>query len=226
MTPMLQTIELHAGDAPRASVIVLHGLGADGTDFLSFADELDLAAVGPLRWIFPRAPVQPVTINGGYPMRAWYDILGTDLVRREDEAGLRTSIAAVHGLLDREVARGVPAERIVLAGFSQGCAITLGAGLRYGRRLAGLAGLSGYLPLADATAAERHDANRDTPVFLAHGQRDPVVPLARGEAARDWLQAHGRPAQWQTYPMEHSVCIEEVRDLEQWLRQVLAPPGA
>ena len=222
MIPMLQTIELHSGAAPRASVIVLHGLGADGTDFLSLADELDLAAVGPLRWVFPRAPVQPVTINGGMPMRAWYDILGADLVRREDEAGLRNSIAAVHALLNHEVARGVAAEHIVLAGFSQGCAITLGAGLRYGQRLAGLAGLSGYLPLAASTEAERSVANRDTPVFLAHGQHDPVVPLARGEAARDALQAQGQPVHWQTYPMEHSVCIEEVRDLQRWLLQVLA----
>lgn len=219
---MLQTIELHAGDAPRASIVVLHGLGADGTDFLSLADELDLAAVGPLRWVFPRAPVMPVTINGGYAMRAWYDILGADLVRREDEAGLRASIGAVHALLDREVARGVPAGRIVLAGFSQGCAITLGAGLRYPHRLAGLAGLSGYLPLADRTEAESHDANRATPVFLAHGRQDGVVPLARGEAARDVLQARGQPLQWQAYPMEHAVCLEEVRDLQHWLLQVLA----
>jgi phospholipase/carboxylesterase len=218
----LQTIELHTGDAPRASIVMLHGLGADGTDFLSLADELDLSAVGPLRWIFPRAPVMPVTINGGYAMRAWYDILGTDLARREDEAGLRTSFAAVHALLDREIARGVPARHIVLAGFSQGCAITLGAGLRYPHRLAGLAGLSGYLPLTGSTAAERHDANRSTPVFLAHGQRDPVVPLARGEAARDALQSDVQPLQWQTYPMEHAVCLEELRDLQQWLLQVLA----
>jgi phospholipase/carboxylesterase len=173
----LQTIEVHGAEPVRASIVVLHGLGADGTDFLSFADELDLAAVGPVRWVFPRAPVRPVTINAGHRMRAWYDILGTDLVRREDEAGLRESFAAVHALLDREVARGVPASRIVLAGFSQGCAITLGAGLRYRERLAGLAGLSGYLPLAESTAAERSDANRLTPVFLAHGQRDSAALL-------------------------------------------------
>ena len=131
MSTPLQTIEVHGAEPVRASIVVLHGLGADGTDFLSFADELDLAAVGPVRWIFPRAPVRPVTINAGHRMRAWYDILGADLVRREDEAGLRESFAAVHALLDREVARGVPAARIVLAGFSQGGAITLGAGLRY-----------------------------------------------------------------------------------------------
>jgi predicted esterase len=155
MTMDLQTIELNPGAAPRATVIVLHGLGADGTDFLPMADELQLDAVGPVRFVFPRAPVRPVTLNNGYPMRAWYDILGTDLARREDESGLRASMAAVHRLIDREQARGMPAQRIVLAGFSQGCAITLGAGLRCGQRLAGLAGLSGYLPLADTTAAER-----------------------------------------------------------------------
>jgi phospholipase/carboxylesterase len=218
---MLQTIELNPDSSPRATVIVLHGLGADGTDFLSMADELDLLAVGPVRYVFPRAPVRPVTINGGHQMRAWYDILGMDLVRREDEAGLRESIAAVHALLRREAARGIPEHRIVLAGFSQGCAIALGAGLRYSEKLAGLAGLSGYLPLADTTAAERHAANVQTPVFLAHGTRDGVVPLSRGEASRDLLRGLGQPLQWQPYPMEHSVCIEEVRALQQWLLQVL-----
>ena len=219
----LQTIELHPGAEPRATVIILHGLGADGTDFLPIADELDLSAVGPVRYLFPRAPVRPVTINGGHVMRAWYDILAADLVRREDEAGLRESIAGVRQLLDREVARGMPANRIVLAGFSQGCAIALGAGLRHAERLAGLAGLSGYLPLADTTAAERHDANTLTPLFLAHGRNDGVVPLARGMAARETLLGLAQPLQWHDYPMEHSVCEQEVRDLQQWLLQVLAP---
>lgn len=218
---MLQTIEVSATDRPAATVIVLHGLGADGTDFLPFADEIRLASVGPVRWVLPRAPVRPVTINGGHPMRAWYDVLGTELVRREDEAGLRDSFAAVLGLIDREVARGVPARRIVLAGFSQGCAITLGAGLRCPHRLAGLAGMSGYLPLAATLDAEAHAANRDVPVFLAHGTRDGVVVPARGEAARDQLQAAGWAVEWHEYPMEHSVCIEEVRALEAWLRSVL-----
>jgi phospholipase/carboxylesterase len=218
----LQTIEVHGNEPVRASIVVLHGLGADGTDFLSFADELKLDAVGPLRWIFPRAPVRPVTVNAGHRMRAWYDILGTDLARREDEAGLRESFAAVHALLDREVARGVPASRIVLAGFSQGCAITLGAGLRYRERLAGLVGMSGYLPLADTTATERSDANRLTPVFLGHGQRDGIVPLAGGVAGREALKALGMDVAWHDYPMEHSVCLEEVRDLERWLLKTLA----
>ena len=217
----LQTIELHPGAPARATVIVLHGLGADGTDFLSMADELKLDAVGPVRYLFPRAKVRPVTINGGYAMRAWYDILGTELDKREDEAGLRETFADIHHLIDQEVARGVPAQRIVLAGFSQGCAITLGAGLRYPQRLAGLAGLSGYVPLAASTAAERADANVLTPVFLAHGRNDGVVPLARGSAGRDLLQRLGQPVQWHEYAMEHSVCAEEVQHLQRWLRDVL-----
>jgi phospholipase/carboxylesterase len=218
----LQTIELNPGLAPRATVIVLHGLGADGTDFLSMADELKLRDVGPVRYVFPRAPVRPVTINGGYAMRAWYDILGSDIAKREDEAGLRESIAYIHTLLDREAALGVPSSRTVLAGFSQGCAITLGAGLRYGQRLAGLAGLSGYMPLAASTAAERHSANAQTPVFQAHGRNDGIVSLARGLEARELMQSWQQPVQWHDYPMEHSVCMEEVQHLQAWLLKVLA----
>jgi phospholipase/carboxylesterase len=217
----LQTIELEPGGEPRATVIVLHGLGADGTDFLPMADELKLGAVGPVRFVFPRAPVRPVTINGGYAMRAWYDILGADIVQREDTAGLRESMHLVRQVIEREVGRGVPARRIVLAGFSQGCAVTLGAGLRHPERLAGLAGLSGYVPLADTTAAERHPANRETPVFLAHGRSDGVVPLVRGIAGRDLLQSLGQPVEWHDYPMEHSVCMEEVQALNGWLLKVL-----
>jgi phospholipase/carboxylesterase len=224
--PPPETLELHPPETPRATVVILHGLGADGTDFLPLADELGLRGVGPVRFVFPRAPVRPVTANGGHRMRAWYDIVafgGSGGNAAEDEAGLRESFAAVHALLDREVARGVPAARIVLAGFSQGCAITLGAGLRYGQRLAGLIGMSGYLPLADTTAAERHAANAATPVLLAHGTRDPVVGLARGQAAHAALAALGHGVEWHEYPMEHSVCIEELRDVERFLRRVLAP---
>jgi phospholipase/carboxylesterase len=225
MTNTLQTIEVHpAGDAV-ASVIVLHGLGADGTDFLPFADEIDLSAVGPVRWLLPRAPVRPVSVNNGYRMRAWYDIFqfGADTKNpREDDAGLRDSFAAVHALIDREVARGVPAHRIVLGGFSQGCAVTLGAGLRYPARLAGLAGMSGYLPIVATTAAERRDANALTPVFLAHGQRDPVIGLDRGIATRDALKALGMTVEWHDYPMEHSVSAEEVAHLQSFLLRVLA----
>jgi phospholipase/carboxylesterase len=219
----LQTIELHPAETATASIIVLHGLGADGTDFLSLGDELRLGPVGPVRFVMPRAPVRPVTINGGYRMRAWYDILVSDLVRREDEGGLRESTALVQQLIAREVERGVPSQRIVLAGFSQGCALTLMAGVRHPQRLAGLAGLSGYLPLADTTAAERHAANHGVPVFLGHGNRDGVVPLARGAAARDVLAGLGHPVEWHDYPMEHSVCAEEVGALNDWLLKVLAP---
>ena len=218
----LQTIEVARGDTAAASIIMLHGLGADGTDFLPCADEIDLSAVGPVRWVLPRAPVRPVSINGGHPMRAWYDIVGTDLTRREDQAGLRQSAAQVQALIEREVARGVPARRIVLAGFSQGCAITLMAGVRCPQRLAGLAGLSGYLPLADSTVAESSAANRDVPVFMAHGRNDGVVVPARGAAGRDLLKAAGWAVEWHEYPMEHSVCMEEVADLRAWLLRVLA----
>jgi phospholipase/carboxylesterase len=225
MSTTLQTYEVDpAGDAV-ASVIVLHGLGADGTDFLPFADEIDLKSIGPVRWLLPRAPVRPVTVNNGHRMRAWYDIFefGAQAKNpREDETGLRESFAAVHALIDREVARGVPAHRIVLGGFSQGCAVTLGAGLRYPQRLAGLVGMSGYLPLANATAAERRDANALTPLFLAHGQRDQVIGLDRGIATRDALKALGMAVEWHDYPMEHSVSAEEVADLQRFLQGVLS----
>lgn len=220
--PHLETLEGETGPAPRACVIVLHGLGADGNDFVPIAEELDLSAVGPLRFVFPHAPVRPVTINGGYRMRAWYDILGTEMQRREDETGLRASRAAVAALIDREVARGIAASRIVLMGFSQGCAMTLLTGLRYPQRLAGLVGLSGYLPLAGSTAAEAAAANRDLPIFLAHGTQDPVLVLERGSRSRDELLALGYPVEWHEYPMAHSVSPEEIVDLNRWLLKVLA----
>ncbi|MCM3564089.1 MAG: alpha/beta hydrolase [Hydrogenophaga sp.] len=212
--------------SPVASVIVLHGLGADGNDFVPVAQALDLAAIGAVRFVFPSAPVRPVTINGGYAMRAWYDIYPPSanpaVPRREDEAGLRASMLQVQGLIEREIARGVPAQRIVLMGFSQGCAMTLLTGLRAPNRLAGLAALSGYLPLPQSTAAERSAANADVPVFMAHGEDDDIVVPERGEAARDVLQALGHAVDWRTYPMGHSVCPEEVADLNRWLLRVLA----
>jgi phospholipase/carboxylesterase len=217
----LETIELHpAGDAV-ASVIILHGLGADGTDFLPMCDQLDLSSIGPVRWLLPRAPVRPVTINGGYEMRAWYDVLGTQIDRREDETGLRDALREVHALIARERARGVPAQRIVLGGFSQGCAMTLLAGLRYPERLGGLIGMSGYLPLAASTSAERHAANADVPIFLAHGKRDAVIALDRAEASRDALTQLGYRVDWHEYPMEHSVCMEEVQAINAWLVRAL-----
>ena len=221
ISPELETLEGATGEHPVASVIVLHGLGADGSDFVPVAEALDLSAVGAVRFVFPHAPVRPVTLNGGYRMRAWYDILGADLQRREDEAGLRESAQAIAALIDRERERGIAAHRIALAGFSQGCAMTLLTGLRYPERLAGLAGMSGYLPLADSTAAERSEANRDVPIFLAHGSEDEIVAPARGRASRDALAALGHAVEWHEYPMEHSVCPDEIGALNQWLLRVL-----
>jgi phospholipase/carboxylesterase len=217
----LETIEIETGDAPRAAIVLMHGLGADGNDFVPIAKELDLTSVGPVRFVFPNAPVMPVTINGGYRMPAWYDILNTELVRREDEAGLRKSQAAIEELLVREKARGIPANRIVVAGFSQGCAMALMTGLRHAEPLAGIVGLSGYLPLAAVTAAERHNANANTPIFLGHGRQDNVVLIHRAEASRDALQAMGHDVEWHDYPMAHSVCMEEIADLNRWLVRVL-----
>lgn len=228
-TQTLETLELISGDDPAtlpvASVIVLHGLGADGRDFVPIVQELDLGAIGPVRFVFPSAPVRPVTINGGYAMRAWYDIFPPPALqgemRREDTAGLLESRALVQGLIDREVARGVPPERIVLMGFSQGSAMTLLTGLRAPQRLAGLVALSGYLPLAASTANERSGANQDVPLFLAHGSHDGVVVLARGLATRDALLALGYPVEWHAYPIEHTVSAQEVADLNDWLLRVL-----
>jgi len=219
----LETIEHETAASPRAAVIVLHGLGADGNDFVPVAHELELAAVGPVRYVFPHAPTRPVTINGGYVMRAWYDILGLDSSQlREDERGLRESQALVEALIAREKARGIAAERIVLAGFSQGCAMALMTGLRHRERLAGLVGLSGYLPLAAKTDAERHDANSHTPIFLAHGTVDPVIPIARARQSRDALVAMGHAVEWHEYPMPHSVSAAEIADLNRWLLRALA----
>lgn len=218
----LEVIEVEKGPSPTASIIVLHGLGADGNDFVPVCHQLDLSGVGPVRYIFPHAPVRPVTINGGYAMRAWYDILALGRDWREDESGLRGSQAQVDALIAREIERGIPASRIVLAGFSQGCAITLLTGLRHRERLGGLVGLSGYLPLAAATAAERSGANHELPIFLAHGRYDNVIEFPRAVASRDALLALGYPVEWHEYPMAHSVCAEEIDDLARWLRRVLA----
>ena len=216
-------IEIETGAHPRASVIVLHGLGASGDDFVPVCEQLDLASVGAVRHVLPHAPMRPVTINGGYVMPAWYDILGLGGTSGEDEAGLRASQALVEGLIEREVARGVSPSRIVVAGFSQGCAMALLTGLRHRERLAGIVGLSGYLPLADTTAAERSPANQATPIFLAHGRFDPMIALPRAQASRDALRALGYDVQWHEYPMEHSVCLPEIADLQQFLLQVLGP---
>jgi phospholipase/carboxylesterase len=221
LSEALQCVEVQTSPTPDATVILLHGLGADGYDFVPVVKELDALGAPAARYVFPHAPTMPVTINGGYVMRAWYDILGADLVRREDEAGIRASQRLVESLIEREEARGTARSRIVLAGFSQGGAITLHTGLRQSRPLAGLIAMSCYLPLADAFAREAAAGSKGVPVFLAHGTQDPVVPLARGAASRDALQAAGYDVEWHDYPMPHSVCAEELRDIAAFLRRTL-----
>jgi len=218
--PQLEAIELETGAEPRASIVWLHGLGADGNDFAPLAKEIDLPLA--VRYVFPHAPMMPVTINGGYVMRAWYDISDA-AIRREDEAGVRASQRLVEGLLAREHARGVATGRIVLAGFSQGGAIALQTGLRQPQRLAGIMALSTYLPLADTLAAEASAANRDVPVFMAHGIADPMIAHARALASRELLQQQGYAVEWHAYRMEHAVCPQEIADIGAWLRRVLAP---
>ena len=223
MTSLLPYVELESASQPSAAVIWLHGLGADGHDFASLVPELDLSGCPPIRFVFPHAPSMPVTVNGGYVMPAWYDILGPNLISQQDAAGIQASERAIVALIAHEVARGIPAEHIVLAGFSQGCAMALHTGLRLPHRLAGIMALSGYLPLVDRLAAERHPANAQTPVFMAHGTQDPVVVLARGEASRDALATLGQPVQWHSYPMPHSLHPREIADISAFLAQVLGP---
>jgi phospholipase/carboxylesterase len=204
-----------------ASVIWLHGLGADGHDFEGIVPELGLPRTHGIRFIFPHAPHRPITINGGMVMRGWYDVAGPDLTEREDEAGIRDSSAIVEEFIARERAAGVSAGRIVLAGFSQGGAISLFAGLRHPERLAGIMALSTYLPLPDTLPAEAHGAARQTPIFMAHGLYDPLIPVLHGQHSAEQLRARGYSVTWRTYAMPHSVCAEEIRDLAAWLKAEL-----
>ena len=219
MAGLLEAIEIESAKNPAASVIWLHGLGADGNDFASIIPALQLPKT-PIRFVFPHAPVQPVTINGGMRMRAWYDI-SDGAIRREDEAGVRASQGLIEALIAREKERGTAAERLVLAGFSQGGAIALQTGLRHAERIAGIMALSTYLPIADKFPAEAGAANREVSIFMAHGSYDPVIPLARAEQSRGILQSLGYAVEWREYPMQHSVCPEEVTDIGAWLRKVL-----
>ena len=219
--PSLECVELQTHPAPSASIIWLHGLGADGFDFVPVVRELQALGAPAARYVFPHAPTRPVTINGGYVMRAWYDIRGVQIDRSEDEAGIRQSQAQVETLIDREVARGTPRSRIVLAGFSQGGAITLQTGLRQREPLAALLVLSAYLPLAASTASEASPAGRAMPLFMAHGRDDTVVPIDRAEASRDALTSLGCRVQWHEYAIPHSVCEEEIRDLARFLDEAL-----
>lgn len=224
MSTLLETIELETAKNPSAAVIWMHGLGADGNDFVPIVNELDLAGAPGIRFVFPHAPTRPVTINNGYVMRAWYDISFGDLegkTRRADEKGVRESQARIGELIAREQSRGITASKIVLAGFSQGGAIALHTGLRHPEKLAGVMALSTYLPLADSFAAEASATNRDTPVFMAHGSQDPVVPYDMGRQSRQFLEQAGYALEWHDYPMQHSVCLEEVADIGRWLVRVL-----
>ena len=221
MTQILPHITLETAPNPTAAVIWLHGLGADGNDFAGLVPELDLTGLAPIRFIFPHAPSIPVTLNGGYVMPAWYDILGTQLQRVEDSAGIRKSALQIEALIADQVAKGIPASRVVLAGFSQGCAMVLHTGLRHPAKLAGIIALSGYLPLAGSVATERSAANKDTPIFMAHGTMDPMIALDRAEASRDALAALGCKVQWHTYQMPHSVHPSEIADIGRFLKALL-----
>lgn len=222
MTQHLATIQIDTAPDTTVSVIWMHGLGADASDFASMPQQLDLKGCPGIRFIFPNAPTMPVTINNGYVMRAWYDILGTDIVRREDEAGLRASQRLIEDLIAAEKARGIATDHIVLAGFSQGCAMALQTGLRYPEKLAGLMCLSGYVPLNAVVASERSAANQDTPIFMVHGRADPVIPIQRATDSRDLLQSLGYQIEWHDYGMPHSVCPEEVEHIGAWLRRLFA----
>ena len=220
---MLDAIEITTGPKPRLAVLWLHGLGADGHDFEPIVPELGLSV--PVRFVFPHAPVRPVTINGGMAMRAWYDIVGFDRRAREDTAGIRASAAAVTELVDREIERGLSSDRIVLAGFSQGGAIALHTALREPRPLAGVLALSTYLPLAATLASERSAANARLPLFMAHGTDDGVLPLQLAETSRGALEALGYAVEWHEYPMAHSVCLEEIGAIGAWLAALPAALG-
>ena len=225
MPSQLESIELETNPNPTAAVIWMHGLGADGNDFVPIVNEIDLSGAPGIRFIFPHAPTRPVTINNGHVMRAWYDIAFGDLegkTRKADEKGVRESQAQIGQLIARENSRGIAASKIVLAGFSQGGAIALHTGLRYPETLAGVMALSTYLPLAESFVQEATPANAKTPVFMAHGTHDPVVPYAMGNSSREQLQQAGYALEWHEYPMQHSVCLEEVADIGRWLTSVLA----
>jgi phospholipase/carboxylesterase len=220
-------VEIETGSTPSHSVIWLHGLGADGNDFVPIVQQLALPDLG-IRFIFPHAPMMPVTINGGFVMRAWYDILSADIApgsgqerKLEDESGMRNSENVIRQFIDREVARGIPASRIVLAGFSQGGAMALQTGLRYGHKIAGLMALSAYLPLKSKLSSERDPANQNTSIFMGHGSIDNVVPVSLASTSQAYLAELGYEVEWHAYPMMHEVCHEELVDIGNWMAKVL-----
>ena len=217
-------VTLEPAQPATATVLLLHGLGADGWDFVPIVGELQLPI--PVRFVFPHAPMRPVTVNAGYVMRAWYDIKSFTPEGRADAAGLAESVQLVNRYLDAEIARGIPASRIVLAGFSQGGAVALSAGLRFAERLAGLLALSTYLPFPARLEAGKSAANADVPILMCHGRMDPVVPIVMGIEARDVLGAQGYAVEWHEYPMQHEVCAAELAETAKWLRGVLAPQSS
>ena len=221
MDQVLQAVEVETGPAPQASIIWLHGLGADGHDFEPIVPELRLPPELPLRFVFPHAPVRPVTLNGGYPMRAWFDIVKIGLNQPRDLKGMEASRQAVEALVTRERERGVPAARTVLAGVSPGGAVALYAGLQHAERLAGLMALSTYLPVGEGFDVSINPANAHLPIFYGHGTQDPVVPLQLGEYTRNWLTQQGCMLNWHTYAMPHSVSAEEILHIRAWLLSVL-----
>lgn len=220
MSETLPAIEIETKPKPSHAVIWLHGLGADGNDFVPVVKEIKLPPLG-IRFVFPHAPMRPVTINGGFVMRAWYDIPYQELAFKEDEHGLRESQKLIEDLIARETARGIPAARIVLAGFSQGGAITLQTGLRQPKCLAGLLALSAYLPKSPMVEVERNAASNSVPIFMGHGIADNIVPLALATMSRDTLVKLGYQVEWHKYSMPHSVCPEELADIGAWLKRVL-----
>ena len=216
MHKLPEYIEAETGTAPQHCVIWLHGLGADGRDFSDLPDMLNLPAQMAIRFLFPHAPMRPITLNGGMTMRGWYDVTGLEASRKEDVDGLQASSDLVTGLIHQEVARGIPADQILLGGFSQGGALSLYLGLRYPNRLAGIVGLSTYLPAASRVRAERSEVNQNTRVFMGHGLHDPMVSFQSGDASRRLLEELGYPITWRTYPMQHSICESEMRDLAEF----------
>ncbi|HET7612222.1 MAG TPA: alpha/beta fold hydrolase [Rhodanobacteraceae bacterium] len=216
----LECVEVETRPQPTHAVIWLHGLGADGHDFEPLVPQLLRAGWPALRFVFPHAAIRPISLNNGLPMRGWYDIAGFDLSQRQDETGVRASITEIEALVEREAARGIDAKRVVLAGFSQGGAVALAAGLRHARTLAAIVALSTYLPVAEAIGRERSEANASTPIFMAHGAFDPVVPKVLGERSRDRLRRWGYSVAWHDYPMAHQVCPQEIADLADFLARV------
>jgi phospholipase/carboxylesterase len=222
MADLLEAIEIETAPNPDGAVVWMHGLGADGHDFEPIVPELRLPATMRIRFVFPHAPLRPVTINQGHVMRAWYDVRALAGVRREDEAGVRQSARQIEALLARERQRGIAPGRLVVAGFSQGGAMALHVGLRYADRLAGLLALSCYLPLSNTLPTEASPANRDVPIFWAHGLHDPMIPQAMAEQGRAQLAELGYQIDWHQYPIPHSVSAEEIADVARWLERVLA----